>query len=111
MDPQSKIVPVSLRIAEIAFAVGSIGLSVKLDDRMSQAPTLLLNLTLGMAGLFASAMLLCYIPTSCFAYLHTTRVNLLLQVIESNFFTLVVLATASARATAITDSYGLNCSG
>ncbi|CAI7913543.1 unnamed protein product [Closterium sp. NIES-53] len=64
-----------------------------------------------MAGLFASAMLLCYIPTSCFAYLHTTRVNLLLQVIESNFFTLVVLATASARATAITDSYGLNCSG
>ncbi|CAI5508135.1 unnamed protein product, partial [Closterium sp. Naga37s-1] len=88
-----------------------IRLSVKLDDRMSQAPTLLLNLTLGMAGLFASAMLLCYIPTSCFVYLHTTRANLLLQVVESNFFTLVVLAAASARATAITDSYGLNCSG
>ncbi|GJP59711.1 hypothetical protein CLOP_g15087 [Closterium sp. NIES-67] len=106
-----KIVPISLRIAEIAFAAGSIGLSVKLTDRTTQNPTLLLNMTLAIAALCASVMLLSYIPTSSFAYLHTTRANLLLQVIESNIFMLVILAAGSAQATAITDSYGLNCGG
>ncbi|CAI5988637.1 unnamed protein product [Closterium sp. NIES-65] len=96
-----------------------IRLSLKLDDRMSQAPTLLLNLTLGMAGSLhswcSSLMITAVRSRATMTHYNAAQLPLLLPLaplfVPLQFFTLVVLAAASARATAITDSYGLNCSG